>query len=239
MPSLAISLDGWPTSWWPSNVTEPVRFSTMPITDFKVVVLPAPLRPGSVTSSPWPTSKPTPWRMCDSPYQASRPSTFRSVSAMTGPDIGFDDRWLLRHGAVGPLGQHLATRQHGDGVGEIGHDRHVVLDHQHGPILGDGADQGRDTLDVLLPEAGHRLVEQHHRGLKRESGGDLERPLAAVRQLDGRQLGEGAEAHRLDEFEGAPIEPVEHLLGAPEIEGIAELALERDPHVLADRKMGE
>src|SRR5215218_3619744 len=141
MPSLAISLDGWPTSWRPSKVTEPERFSTMPMTDFKVVVLPAPLRPSSVTSSPWPTSKPTPWRMCDSPYQACRPSTFRSVSAMTGTNIGFDDRRLLRHRGIGTLGQHLATRQHGDGVGEVGNDRHVVLDHQHGSILCNGADQ--------------------------------------------------------------------------------------------------
>ena len=31
---------------------EPVRLPMMPITDFSVVVLPAPLRPSSVTTSP-------------------------------------------------------------------------------------------------------------------------------------------------------------------------------------------
>src|SRR6185436_3495792 len=117
-----------PTVSLPSKVTEPVRFSTMPMTDFSVVVLPAPLRPSSVTSSPLPISKPTPCRMCDSPYQACRPSTLSSVSAMTGPDIGFDHGGVLRDRGVGPLGQHLAARQHGDGVGEVGDDAHVVLD---------------------------------------------------------------------------------------------------------------
>src|SRR6201995_1397835 len=129
MPSRAIMLDGWAIVSRPSNVTVPRRRSTMPITDFRVVVLPGPLRPSSVTSSPRPISKPTPCRMCDSPYQACRPSTFRSVSAMAGPDIGFDDLRILRHCVVGSLGEHLAARQHGDGIGEIGDDAHVVLDH--------------------------------------------------------------------------------------------------------------
>src|SRR5512139_906564 len=131
MPRRAISSDGWPTVSLPSNVTEPARFSTMPITDFKVVVLPAPLRPNNVTSSPRPISKPTPCRMCDSPYQACRPSTLSRVSTMAGPDIGFDDGGILRHLGVGPLSQHLAARQHGDGVGQVGDHGHVVLDHQH------------------------------------------------------------------------------------------------------------
>ena len=59
----------------PRRRPSPMRFSTMPMTDFRVVVLPAPLRPSSVTSSPRPISKPTPCRMCDSPYQACRPAT--------------------------------------------------------------------------------------------------------------------------------------------------------------------
>ena len=43
---------------------------TMPMIDLSVVVLPAPLRPSSVTTSPVATSKSMPCRMCDSPYQA-------------------------------------------------------------------------------------------------------------------------------------------------------------------------
>ena len=68
---------------------------------------------------------------------------------MTGTDIGFDDLRVLRHGGVWPLRQHLAARQHGDGVGEIGDDGHVVLDHQHGAVLRDRADQLGDALELL------------------------------------------------------------------------------------------
>ena len=53
MPARAISLDGEPISSRPSKRTEPVRWPTMPMIDFSVVVLPAPLRPSSVTTSPW------------------------------------------------------------------------------------------------------------------------------------------------------------------------------------------
>src|SRR5689334_12035833 len=101
--------DGLPTVSPSSKRTEPERLPTMPMTDFRVVVLPAPLRPSSVTSSPRPISKLTPCRMCDSPYQACSPSTLRRVSGMTGPDIGFDDQRVLRHFGVRPFSQHLAA----------------------------------------------------------------------------------------------------------------------------------
>ena len=92
----------------PSNTIEPVRLPMIPITDFSVVVLPAPLRPSSVTTSPAFTLKLMPCRMCDSPYQASRfetdstcvPVAFAEASAiftsgMTGPQIGFLDTLVL------------------------------------------------------------------------------------------------------------------------------------------------
>src|SRR5262245_47906745 len=136
MPSRAIRSEGWPTVSWPSKVTEPERLSTMPMTERRVVVLPAPLRPSRVTSSPRATSKSTPCKIWDSPYHACNPSTLSSVSAMAGPDIGFDDGGIPGHRIVGPFGQHLAARQHGDGVGEISHNRHVVFHHQHSTVLG-------------------------------------------------------------------------------------------------------
>src|SRR5579885_962720 len=119
MPSRAMASDGWPTVSRPSNETEPDRRPTMHMIDLRVVVLPTPLRPRSVTSSPRPICRPTPCRMCDSPYQACRSSTLSSASAMAGSHIGFDDLRIFRHVRVGTLGQHLAPRQHGDGVGKI------------------------------------------------------------------------------------------------------------------------
>ena len=54
----------------PLKRTDPLRRATMPMIAFSVVVLPAPLRPSKVTTSPSRTSRSTPCRMCDSLYQA-------------------------------------------------------------------------------------------------------------------------------------------------------------------------
>ena len=56
-PRRAMALEACPISSAPSKRTEPVRRRTMPMIDLSVVVLPAPLRPSSVTTSPGRTSK--------------------------------------------------------------------------------------------------------------------------------------------------------------------------------------
>ncbi len=114
-----------------------------------------------------------------------------------------------------------------------------MLDHQHGAVPGDGADEGGDALDVLLAQPRHRLVQKHHLGIERQGGGDLERALAAIGQLDGLAFGEGCEAHCGHQLEGAGVEPGQHAFGTPELEGIAQLALQSDTDILAHRKMGE
>src|SRR5579872_7076228 len=120
----------------------------MPIIDFSVVVLPAPLRPSKVTTSPGRMSKSTPCRMWDSPYQAWSPATARSgsaaarvvgreasaASAMTDPHIGLPHLLIARDGGIIALGKHLAAGEHGDDVGKVGDDLQIVLDHQHGEI---------------------------------------------------------------------------------------------------------
>ncbi len=92
----------------------------------RVVVLPAPLRPSSVITSPARTSMSMPWRTWLSPYQPSRPRTvssasvaaaggvFRAASGMSRPDIRFDHARILRDRGVVALGQHLPASQHGD-----------------------------------------------------------------------------------------------------------------------------
>ena len=59
-PRRAILSEARPTVSLPSNFAEPLRLPTMPMIDFSVVVLPAPLRPSRVTTSPGLTSKSTP-----------------------------------------------------------------------------------------------------------------------------------------------------------------------------------
>src|SRR5271165_1272436 len=164
MPSRAIRLEARPISSLPRKTTEPCRCGTIPMIARKVVVLPAPLRPNRVTTSPWLTAKLIPCRMWDSPYQACRSSTPSSCCAVTpgsgmaGPQIRLHDLGILRHRGVIALGEDAAASQHRDDVGKIGHHREVMLDHQDRAIGGHLADQGRDPSDILLAEPRHRLV---------------------------------------------------------------------------------
>ena len=117
-----------------------------------VVVLPAPLRPSSVTTSPAFTSKVMPCRTWLSPYQPCRSRTASCASAMAA-SRPCPCRLRSPAGSSTPprraLGQHLAARQHRDAVGQVGDHRQVVLHHQHRAVLGDAPDQRRRALDVL------------------------------------------------------------------------------------------
>src|SRR5712692_10099818 len=223
-PRRAMRFEGMATSSFPSNRMEPCRRGTMPMMDLRVVVLPAPLRPSSVTTSPARTSS-------------------REFSGMAGAlprsHIGLDDVGVLRDGGVVTLGEDLAASEHGDGVGEIGDHAEIVLDHEHGAIDGDLPDEGGDPLHVLMGHPRRRLVEEHHLGIEGEGGGDLEGPLAAIGQLDRRGGREGTEAHGLDQLEGPAVEPFQHALRSPEIEGASPASLEGDPNVLEHAQMRE
>src|SRR3954454_24185140 len=148
-PQRAIAFDESLISSRPSNCTEPLRWPTMPMMDFSVVVLPAPLRPSSVTTSPGRTSKVTPCSTCDSPYQASSASTVSSgvvvTSSMARPQIGFAHLGVGGDGLVVAFDQHATSRQHGDAVGQLGDHAEIVFDHQHGAALCDSFDEGRDA----------------------------------------------------------------------------------------------
>src|SRR5262247_4032044 len=198
---------------------------TMPMTVLRVVVLPAPLRPSSVTTSPGRTSKSTPWRMCDSPYQAWRSRTSRRAppamaSGVPLPYVGLDHLGIARDRRIVALSEDLAAGEHGDG--------HC-----------DAANEGGDALHVLVAHARGGLVEEHHLGLEGEGRGDLQRPLASVGQLHGRRGVEAAQTHRLQELERPPVEAVQRALRAPEIEGATSAPLERDAYVLQHGQMRE
>src|SRR5215831_7916897 len=123
----------------------------MPMIDFSVVVLPAPLRPSSVTTSPARTSKVTPCSTCDSPYHACRFSIASSAaSGMTHSEIGLAHLGVRRHGGVVAFGEHAAAGEHRDAVAQVGDDGKIVLDHQHGAVGRHPLDQRRDAADVLV-----------------------------------------------------------------------------------------
>ena len=60
MPFSTTSWGAMPRSEEPSNRTSPCRGARRPESVARVVVLPAPLLPSSVTISPWPTRKEIP-----------------------------------------------------------------------------------------------------------------------------------------------------------------------------------
>src|SRR6478609_11609081 len=118
-----------------SNRTEPWRLPTIPMIDLSVVVLPAPLRPSSVTTSPGRTSKLTPCRMWDSPYHACRSLTLRSgveaaASGMILPQVGLHDLRVAGNGGVVALGQDFPELKNRYVLTEVRDDRQIVLDHQ-------------------------------------------------------------------------------------------------------------
>src|SRR5437660_26416 len=176
IPWRAIAFDESPMSSWPSWRTDPVRWPTIPMMDFSVVVLPAPLRPSSVTTSPARTSKLTPCSTWDSPYQACSPSTDSNgtplTSSMADPEIGFAHIRVGRDRGVVAFREDTAARQHRDAVRQAGNDTEIVLDHQHRAIGGDGFDQRADAVDVLVPHSGRGLVEQQHFGIECERSCD-------------------------------------------------------------------
>src|SRR5262245_60800491 len=106
----------------------------MPMIDFIVVVLPAPLRPSSVTTSPGSTSNVAPCSTCDSPYQACSPSTASSGAvlglSMAGSEIGLAHARMGRDRVIVALGHHASAREHGDAVGQVGDHAEIMLDHQ-------------------------------------------------------------------------------------------------------------
>src|ERR1044072_4939575 len=126
-PCRAIAFDESLMSSRPSNCTEPERCPTIPMIDLSVVVLPAPLRPSSVTTSPARTSKVTPCRMCDSPYQACNPFTVRmGASAMPDPHVGLAHFGIVGDGRVVALGENTTAREDRDAVGQVRDDAEVM-----------------------------------------------------------------------------------------------------------------
>jgi hypothetical protein len=98
-------------------------------------------------------------------------------------------------------------------------DVHVVLDHQHRAVGRHLLDQLRDELDVLVAHALRGLVEQHHLRVHGQRGGDLQRALAAVGQLDVTMSAKSRRPTVSSSSQRASLSCVEQAaLGAPEVE---------------------
>src|SRR2546428_4251046 len=145
----------------PSKRIEPSRRAIMPMMAFRVVVLPTPFRPRSVTTSPRGTSNSTPWRMCDSPYHAFRPATERSAaSGMLGAQVSLDHLGITGHRPIVALGDDLAAREHRDLIRKIRDDAQVVFDHEPGAVGRDEMDEACVVFKGRVRQCSSRLVER-------------------------------------------------------------------------------
>src|SRR3954462_6271636 len=92
------------------------------------VVLPAPLRPSSIVSRFFGTSKSTPCRMWYWPMCVLTPERASSGSGTGHTQIGLlDDRRGNPLGRIA-VGDELPLMQHDDAIRERAHDVHLVLD---------------------------------------------------------------------------------------------------------------
>src|SRR5690349_9657 len=203
----------------PPQVTVPSTCRCRPMTERRSVVLPAPLRPTSVTTSPGSTRRSTADRTLASPYQAERPETSRVWSDMlfSGlPEVGGDDLLVVADLLVGALCEDLARLQDGHGVGERADHVHVVVDKDDRPAVRHLLDEGDGAVDVLQPHAGGGLVEQQQPRVQGQRERQLEGALLSVGERSRGRTRAVRQPDLVEELEGAGAE-LAHLLGrAPE-----------------------
>ena len=107
-----------------------------------------------------------------------------------------------------------------------------MLDQQHGVAAFQALEQGDQALAFFLADTGERLVEQDRRRLERQRHGDLQRPLLAMRQAAGRDMGTLRQADRVESGAGRVVQAL--VIGgvAEERERMARLGLHTERDVL-------
>src|SRR5919201_10993 len=175
-PARARSCGARPPRSRPPRRTVPRIWRCSPMMQRSVVVLPAPLRPTSVISSPSRTSRLTSRSACACPYQALRCLT----SSIGLSEVRADDPRIPAYLVVRAVGDHPTLLHHDDSIGELGDNAHVVLDEKHRAAGADVTDQRDGALDVLQAHAGRRLVEEQDLWLKGERESELEGALLSV-----------------------------------------------------------
>ncbi len=114
-----------------------------------------------------------------------------------------------------------------------------MLDHQHRAGLRHLADYARYIADILLPHAGHRLVEQQHFRVEGKRRGNLQHTLAAIGKVSGEGVAFAFQADRLDQLVGPGVQPVERRQGQPELGRQSVRTLQCDSHIVEHGKMRE
>src|SRR5712691_10531415 len=194
------------TSWaWqrarstPSNSTVPRVRRASPMIARKVVVLPTPLRPSSAAHSPPFTSRFTPCRMCSLPiwtWTSSSLSMHRLldvVFVLGAAEVSFTHALVGGDVLRAAGGEDRAQRHHGDVVGDLEHDLHVVLDDHDVDRASELADLADRALGFGRAHAAGRFVEQKEPRRRDERHADLEQRDVAIGERAGLTLGERGE----------------------------------------------
>src|SRR5438552_6876038 len=216
----------------PFRRIDPVFCRWRPMTHRSSVVLPAPFRPTSVTSSPSPTCNDTSRSAWASPYLAERSAISSAGLGMRLPEIRGNDRGILAYDGVAALGDHPALLQHDDLVGELGDHTHVVLDEHYGPARVRLSNQVDRAPDVLDAHARGRLVQQKQARVEGDCEGELQRALLPVRKLAGGPAREVSQTDLREELARSVAIALERALGDPEPVADRRRSLERELGVL-------
>ena len=178
------------------------------MTERSRVVLPAPLRPTRVTTSPWPTRR---GRRRAGPAPRRTRRTARGPRGGRGraqpwssppsvPEVGRDDPLVGAHLLVGPLGEHRTGLQHRHPVGERADDVHVVVDEARrcGPLATRlTSAMVRSTSSTPMPAVGSSSSSSA--GVEREGEGELEGALLPVGERAGEHPGPVGEADLVEQ----------------------------------------
>src|ERR1700722_5885674 len=132
---------GWSSNSLPLNVAEPFVLSIRPMIDFRVVVLPAPLRPIRQTISPLATSILMSCNTWLAPYQALRLLICSIGSVLPLAKIDPLHRFVAANLLRRALGEQFAMMQHQDAVADAQHQFHLVFDQNDGAFARELHDQ--------------------------------------------------------------------------------------------------
>src|SRR6185437_15203831 len=218
----------------------------MPQIALSVVVLPAPLAPSRVVTSPSSTTKLMPCRTFVCPYAALRSTTSSSAGIFGLPEIGADHLRLVAHLLRRAVGDLLAELQRHHLVRYAHHQAHVMLDQQDAELelLADRDQQRGQLVHLAVVEAARRLVEQQQLRLANQRPRQLDPLLRAEGQRRHRHVGHILEVQQVQQAMKLLVRPT--LLGPHDrqAQGVADEARMRkvvaaDQHVVAHAQGAE
>src|SRR5437763_6199594 len=109
--------------------------------------------------------------------------TSSSIGSRRGSEIRSDNVRVLLHVARRSLRDQLAEIEHGDAVGDVNYQAHVMLDKQHGDAGARYlAQQRRQARCLIATETRRGLVQQQELGFCPERAGDFEEAFLSVRK---------------------------------------------------------